>query len=57
MVATAAERSECIPTDGCVIPTFCNDTTDAGAFLYSFMLWSIPTMITYLFFKWIAAGF
>ena len=57
MVATAAERSECIPADGWVTPPFCDDTTDTGAFLYSFILWLITTVIAYFFFKWIASGF
>ena len=57
MVATAAQRSECIPADGWVTPPFCDDSTDTGAFLYVFMLWLISTVIAYFFFKWIAAGF
>ena len=57
MVLTAAERSECIPSDGWVTPPFCNDATDTGAFMYSFILWIGSTVIAYFFFKWIVLGF
>ena len=57
MFLTAAERSECIPSDGWVTPPFCNDTTDTGAFMYSFILWIGSTVIAYFFLKWIALGF
>ncbi len=57
MVMTAAERSECIPAEGWVMPPFCDDTTDAEAFMYSLLLWAGSTFAAYFFFKWIAAGF
>ena len=57
MVLTASERSECIPSDGWVTPPFCDDITDTGAFMYSFILWLGSTVIAYFFFKWIVLGF
>ena len=56
MVLTAAERSECIG-DPSIMPPFCDDTTDAEAFMYSLLLWAGSTFAAYFFFKWIAAGF
>jgi len=57
MVATAAQRSECIPADGWVTPPFCDNSSDIGAFFYSFIIWLISTFAVYYFVKWIAAGF
>ena len=57
MVMTAAERSECIPAEGWVMPPFCDDTTDAEAFMYSLLLWAGSTFAVYFFLKWIGAGF
>ncbi len=57
MVFTAAERSECIPAEGWVMPLFCEETTDAEAFMYSLLLWAGSTIPAYYFFRWIAAGF
>ena len=57
MVMTAAERSECIPAEGLVMPPFCDDTTDAEAFMYSLLLWAGSTFAVYFFLKWIGAGF
>ena len=57
MVMTAAERSECIPAEGWVMLPFCDDTTDAEAFMYSLLLWAGSTFAVYFFLKWIGAGF
>ena len=57
MVFTAAERSECIPAEGWVMPLFCEETTDAEAFMYSLLLWAGSTFAVYFFLKWIGAGF
>ncbi len=51
MVFTAAERSECIPAEGWVMPLFCKDTTDAEAFMYSLLLWAGSTIPAYYFFR------
>ena len=53
MAMTAAERSECIDA----WRPFCDDTTDAGAFMYSLLLWAGTSFAAYFFFKWIGAGF
>ena len=56
MALTAAERSECIG-DPSIMPPFCDDTTDVGAFSYSLLMWAGSTFVVYFFLKWIGAGF